>query len=132
MAKNPALLGLMSHTMSRSSTGVRAAQVLWLGIAEPIYATADKLSEYLPSSSCTYSVMQGSTSPFGYQSFWLMTRKAVLVHSSPQGGTIHQFPASKGDRFLGCYLGTCKFTNDLAEATAELARLEPSILENEE
>ena len=61
-----------------------------------------------------------------------MTRKAVLVHSSPQGGTIHQFPASKGDRFLGCYLGTCKFTNDLAEATAELARLEPSIVENEE
>jgi hypothetical protein len=56
----------------------------------------------------------------------MMTRKALLVHSTPQGGTIHRFPTISGERYLGCYMGTCKFSNDLAEATAELALLEPS------
>ena len=56
----------------------------------------------------------------------MMTLQAVLVHSTAQGGTIHKFPANQGERFLGCYLGTCKFSNNLAEARADLALLEPS------
>ncbi|MFL0748637.1 MAG: hypothetical protein AB8A32_00650 [Prochlorococcus sp.] len=55
----------------------------------------------------------------------------MLVHSTPQGGTIHRFPTISGERYLGCYMGTCKFSNDLAEATAELALLEPSKSEHE-
>ena len=57
----------------------------------------------------------------------IMALQAILVHSTAQGGTIHKFTAKQGERFLGCYLGTCKFSNNLAEATADLATLEPSV-----
>jgi len=47
-----------------------------------------------------------------------------LVHATPQGGTIHKYPLSGGkssfQKYLGCYLGTCKFCNDLEEASAYL------------
>ena len=43
-----------------------------------------------------------------------------LVTSTPQGGTIHKYELSGGKRsflrYLGCYLGSCKFCNDLDEA----------------
>lgn len=58
-----------------------------------------------------------------------MTCKPELVHASPNGGTIHKYPLSGGkssfQRFLGCYLGTCKFCNDFDEATDYLKKLEP-------
>tara|TARA_Y100001970_G_scaffold283338_1_gene398207 strand:+ start:740 stop:919 length:180 start_codon:yes stop_codon:yes gene_type:complete len=53
-----------------------------------------------------------------------------LVHSTPQGGTIHKYELSGGKReflrFLGCYLGTCKFCNDIEEATDYLSKIELS------
>ena len=43
-----------------------------------------------------------------------------LVFSTPQGGTIHKYQLTGGKRsflrFLGCYLGSCKFCNDFDEA----------------
>ncbi len=43
-----------------------------------------------------------------------------LVTSTPQGATIHKYELSGGKRsflrYLGCYLGSCKFCNDLEEA----------------
>ena len=43
-----------------------------------------------------------------------------LVHSTPQGGTIHKYELTGGKRsfmrYLGCYLGSCKFCNDIEEA----------------
>ena len=61
----------------------------------------------------------------------IMALQAILVYSTAQGGTIHKFPAKQGERFLGCYLGTCKFNNNIAEATADLASLEPSVKKSE-
>ena len=59
-----------------------------------------------------------------------MNCKPELVHSSPNGGTIHKYPLSGGkssfQRFLGCYLGTCKFCNDFEEANEYLRKLEPA------
>tara|TARA_B100000700_G_C14931746_1_gene802300 strand:+ start:113 stop:319 length:207 start_codon:yes stop_codon:yes gene_type:complete len=53
-----------------------------------------------------------------------------LVHSTPQGGTIHKYQLSGGKRsfmrFLGCYLGSCKFCNDIDEASAYLKSIEVS------
>ena len=47
-----------------------------------------------------------------------------LVHATPKGGTIHKYQLSGGKRefmrFLGCYLGTCKFCNDIDEANQYL------------
>ena len=44
-----------------------------------------------------------------------------LIKSTSQGGTIHEYHLSGGKstfmRYLGCYLGTCKFCNDIEEAT---------------
>ncbi len=44
-----------------------------------------------------------------------------LVLSTPEGGTVHKYELTGGKRsflrYLGCYLGTCKFCNDLEEAT---------------
>ncbi len=43
-----------------------------------------------------------------------------LVQSTPQGGTIHKYRLTGGKsnfmRYLGCYMGSCKFCNDLDEA----------------
>tara|TARA_B100000700_G_C14946384_1_gene809396 strand:- start:1102 stop:1284 length:183 start_codon:yes stop_codon:yes gene_type:complete len=44
-----------------------------------------------------------------------------LVLSTPQGGTIHKYNLTGGKtnflRYLGCYMGSCKFCNDFEEAT---------------
>ena len=85
-------------------------------------------------------VSQGSTSTYGNAGvlredrqvlYPIMALQAILVHSTAQGGTIHKFTAKQGERFLGCYLGTCKFSNNIAEATADLATLEPSVKKSE-
>ncbi len=59
-----------------------------------------------------------------------MNARPTLVHSTPQGGTIHKYPLSGGkssfERFLGCYLGSCKFCNDIDEATAYLQNAQGS------
>jgi len=51
-----------------------------------------------------------------------------LVKATPQGGTIHQYQLTGGkrtfNRYLGCYLGTCKFCNDIDEANQYLQNLE--------
>ena len=50
-----------------------------------------------------------------------MTVLPKLVHATPQGGTIHKYQLSGGkrefQRYLGCYMGSCKFCNDVEEAT---------------
>ncbi len=47
-----------------------------------------------------------------------------LVSTTPQGGTIHKYELSGGKssflRYLGCYLGSCKFCNNLEEAAEYL------------
>jgi hypothetical protein len=57
-----------------------------------------------------------------------MNTKPVLVSSTPGGGTIHTYPITGGkrtfERYLGCYLGSCKFCNDLEEATEFVKKLE--------
>tara|TARA_Y100001963_G_scaffold46607_1_gene65678 strand:+ start:1555 stop:1737 length:183 start_codon:yes stop_codon:yes gene_type:complete len=53
-----------------------------------------------------------------------------LIHTTPNGGTIHKYQLSGGKReftrFLSCYLGTCQFFGDLEEATVQLKKMEPS------
>ena len=50
-----------------------------------------------------------------------MQTKPQLVLTTPNGGTVHTYPITGGkttfERYLGCYLGSCKFCNDLEEAT---------------
>ncbi len=50
-----------------------------------------------------------------------MSNLPQLVKSTEQGATIHKYQLSGGKssfmRYLGCYLGTCKFCNDIEEAT---------------
>ena len=47
-----------------------------------------------------------------------------LIFSSPEGGTIHKFQISGGKRkflrFISCYLGNCKFHENLDEAAKHL------------
>ena len=49
-----------------------------------------------------------------------MSKLPVLVQSTPKGGTIHSYNLSGGKsdflRYLGCYMGSCKFCNDIEEA----------------
>ena len=53
-----------------------------------------------------------------------------LVKATPQGGTIHKYQLSGGKtsfmRYLGCYLGTCKFCNDIEEASEFVSSIELS------
>ena len=53
-----------------------------------------------------------------------------LVKATPQGGTIHKYQLSGGKtsfmRYLGCYLGTCKFCNDMHEASEFVSSIELS------
>ena len=53
-----------------------------------------------------------------------------LVKATPQGGTIHKYQLSGGKtsfmRYLGCYLGTCKFCNGIHEASEFSSRIEIS------
>ena len=47
-----------------------------------------------------------------------------LVFSSPDGGTIHRYELAGGKRvflrFISCYLGNCRFYNNLEEASQYL------------
>ncbi len=47
-----------------------------------------------------------------------------LVSATPQGGTIHTYQITGGkrvfERFLGCYLGSCKFCDNIEEASEYL------------
>ena len=60
----------------------------------------------------------------------LMTALPQLVKATPQGGTIHEYQLSGGKtsfmRYLGCYLGTCKFCNDINEASEFVSSIELS------
>ena len=51
-----------------------------------------------------------------------------LIHATAQGGTIHKYELTGGKtsfmRFLGCYMGSCKFCNNIEEATAYLKNIE--------
>ena len=51
-----------------------------------------------------------------------------LVHQTAQGGTIHTYHLTGGkrsfQRYLGCYLGKCKFCNNIEEASEYLDELE--------
>ena len=51
-----------------------------------------------------------------------------LIHATAQGGTIHKYELTGGKRsfhkYLGCYLGTCKFCNDIDEASEYLQSIE--------
>ena len=57
-----------------------------------------------------------------------MQKLPQLVHATPQGGTIHKYELSGGKRsfmrFLGCYLGSCKFCNNIEEASDYLKTIE--------
>ena len=60
----------------------------------------------------------------------LMANLPQLVKATPQGGTIHKYQLSGGKtsfmRYLGCYLGTCKFCNDMQEASEFVSSIELS------
>ncbi len=51
-----------------------------------------------------------------------------LVIATPKGGTIHKYELTGGKRsflrFIGCYLGTCKFCNDIDEAEEYIRSIE--------
>ena len=53
-----------------------------------------------------------------------------LIFSAPEGGTIHRYELTGGKkvfmRFIGCYLGNCKFYKNIEDAAKYLedARLE--------
>ncbi len=53
-----------------------------------------------------------------------MTSLPELIVTTPQGGTIHKYELTGGKRaflrYLGCYLGSCKFFNHLEDATTFL------------
>ena len=53
-----------------------------------------------------------------------------LVKATPQGGTIHEYKLSGGKtsfmRYLGWYLGTCKFCNAIQEASEFVSSIELS------
>ena len=60
-----------------------------------------------------------------------MSQLPELVHATPQGGTIHKYQLSGGkqtfQRYLGCYLGSCKFCNNIDEATDYLRTVESKL-----
>ena len=64
------------------------------------------------------------------KSNFLMATLPQLVKATPQGGTIHKYQLSGGKtsfmRYLGCYLGTCKFCNDINEASEFVSSIELS------
>ena len=57
-----------------------------------------------------------------------MSSLPQLVKATPQGGTIHKYQLTGGKtsfmRYLGCYLGTCKFCNDIEEASEFVSSIE--------
>ena len=58
-----------------------------------------------------------------------MPDKPKLVYTSVNGGTVHTYPISGGkttfERYLSCYIGSCRFCNDLEEAKKHLTEVEP-------
>ena len=50
-----------------------------------------------------------------------MKAKPELILTTPSGGTVHTYPLTGGKRtfvrYLSCYVGSCKFCNDIEEAT---------------
>jgi len=59
----------------------------------------------------------------------LTMQKPKLVLTTPQGGTVHQYPLTGGkttfERYLSCYTGSCKFFNDIDGAKKHLVTIEP-------
>jgi hypothetical protein len=57
-----------------------------------------------------------------------MSHVPELVQTTKLGGTVHSYnlPGGKREftRFLACYLGSCKFCNDMEEAIAYLSTIE--------
>jgi len=60
-----------------------------------------------------------------------MNSKPELIHTTPSGGTVHTYPLTGGKqtfvRYLSCYVGSCKFCNDIDEAKKHLSTIEPAI-----
>ena len=58
-----------------------------------------------------------------------MPEKPKLIYTSINGGTVHTYPITGGkttfERYLSCYIGSCKFCNDLEEAKKHLTTVEP-------
>jgi hypothetical protein len=58
-----------------------------------------------------------------------MTDKPKLVYTSINGGTVHTYPLTGGkttfERYLSCYIGSCKFFNNIEEAKKHLIDIEP-------
>ncbi len=56
-------------------------------------------------------------------------KKPELVYTTEKGGTVHTYQLTGGksnfNRYLSCYLGSCKFNNDLQEAAQHLDTIEP-------
>ena len=61
-----------------------------------------------------------------------MSSLPQLIHSTPQGGTIHKYQLTGGKsnflRYLGCYMGSCKFCNDIDEAS-DFVKSKESLIE---
>jgi len=59
-----------------------------------------------------------------------MTTKPELLLTTPRGGTVHTYPLTGGKktfvRYLSCYIGVCKFCNDIDEAKKHLSTVEPA------
>ena len=58
-----------------------------------------------------------------------MQTKPELILTTPKGGTVHTYPLTGGkttfERYLSCYIGSCRFCNDLEEAKKHLTEVEP-------
>ena len=56
-----------------------------------------------------------------------MSDKPKLVYTSVNGGTVHTYPITGGkttfDRYLSCYIGSCRFCNNLEEAKKHLSEV---------
>ena len=54
-----------------------------------------------------------------------------LIFSSPEGGTIHRYELSGGKRlflrFISCYLGNCKFYENIEDAAKYLDKVHKEI-----
>lgn len=61
-----------------------------------------------------------------------MPTQPELILTTPLGGTVHTYPLTGGKstfvRHLACYLGSCRFCNDLEEAQQHLKEVEPSAI----
>lgn len=57
-----------------------------------------------------------------------MNSMPQLLFTSPKGGTIHSYPLTGGkttfEKYLSCYIGICKFFNNIDEAKDHLIDLQ--------